>query len=93
MLQLQGLHDVASVALLAVGPSRAALVVERLLCAHLKGLATPSLDVTMAVLRLLYPLLERHDAELHRFVTCAKVSVCGGFLPGSCVRLVVVTGL
>lgn len=82
MLQLQGLHDVASVALLAVGPSRAALVVERLLCAHLKGLATPSLDVTMAVLRLLYPLLERHDAELHRFVTGAKVRVSWWLLAG-----------
>jgi hypothetical protein len=64
----QGLHDVASVLLLAVGEAAALPLLSQLCKHHLRDCTSDTLQPVMRVLELLLPILSLVDPQLHAFL-------------------------
>ena len=69
---VQGLHDVAAVLMLTCGERAACPMLDRLLAGNLRDCVQATLEPVMATLRLLPPLLERADPEMHAFLRRAS---------------------
>ena len=54
----QGYHDVAITFLLVVGEHLGYRIMERLSVSHLRKFMTPSMEQTMELLQLMYPIIE-----------------------------------
>jgi hypothetical protein len=61
----QGLHDIAAVLLFVCGELPAYRLLRALAGVHLRDCTRPDLAATTETLRLLYPILEQCDPELH----------------------------
>jgi len=62
----QGYHDVAITFLLVVGEQIGYQIMEKLSISHLKQFMTPSMENTMGLLQLMYPIIRKSSPELHR---------------------------
>ena len=69
----QGYHDVAITFLLVLGEERAFHLLERLSMSHLRSFMAPSMELTMDLLELIYPLLQRSQPALHHHLVQAEL--------------------
>jgi len=68
----QGLHDIAAVLMLELGPSAAVPLLKALLQSRLAGFAAPTMDCSVSVLNVMWRLFEAVDPALHaRCVACS----------------------
>ena len=61
----QGYHDVAITFLLVVGEHLGYQIMERLSTSHLRKFMTPSMEQTMELLQLIYPIIRNNSPSLH----------------------------
>jgi len=69
----QGYHDVAITFLLVVGEELAFHIMERLSVSHLQQFMAPTMEQTMALLELMYPLVQRSRPALHAHMEAAEL--------------------
>ena len=69
----QGYHDVAITFLLVVGEEPAFQIMERLSMSHLQDFMAPTMEQTMGLLELLYPLVRRTQPRLHEHLVKAEL--------------------
>lgn len=69
----QGYHDVAITFLLVVGEELAFRIMESLSVSHLRQFMAPTMEETMALLELLYPLVQRQEPALHAHMVAAEL--------------------
>ena len=61
----QGYHDVAITFLLVVGEHLGYQIMERLSVSHLRKFMAPSMEQTMELLQLIYPIIKKTSPDLH----------------------------
>jgi len=61
----QGYHDVAITFLLVVGETISFQIMEKLSTTHLRQFMTPSMENTMGLLQLMYPIIRKSSPSLH----------------------------
>ena len=69
----QGYHDVAITFLLVVGETVGYQIMERLSVTHLRQFMTPSMENTMGLLQLMYPIIRRSSPELHQHLVKSEL--------------------
>jgi hypothetical protein len=69
----QGYHDVAITFLLVVGEELAFRIMERLSESHLKQFMAPTMEETMGLLELMYPLVQHQQPALHKHLVSAEL--------------------
>ena len=69
----QGYHDVAITFLLVVGEELAFHIMERLSISHLQQFMAPTMEQTMSLLELMYPLVQRSRPALHAHMETAEL--------------------
>jgi len=69
----QGYHDVAITFLLVVGEELAFHIMERLSISHLQQFMAPTMEQTMSLLELMYPLVQRSRPALHAHMEAADL--------------------
>jgi len=69
----QGYHDVAITFLLVVGEELAFQIMERLSVSHLKQFMAPTMEQTMGLLELMYPLIQRSQPSLYAHLMGAEL--------------------
>jgi len=69
----QGYHDVAITFLLVVGERLGYQIMSRLSCSHLSQFMQPSMEQTMSLLQLMYPLLRQANPALHSHLVRAEL--------------------
>jgi len=69
----QGYHDVAITFLLVVGEELAFHIMESLSLSHLQQFMAPTMEQTMSLLELMYPLVQRSRPALHAHMEAADL--------------------
>ena len=69
----QGYHDVAITFLLVVGENIGYQIMEKLSVSHLKQFMTPSMENTMGLLQLMYPIIRKSSPDLHRHLVKSEL--------------------
>ena len=69
----QGYHDVAITFLLVVGEHIGYHIMEKLSVSHLKQFMTPSMENTMGLLQLMYPIIRKSSPDLHRHLVKSEL--------------------
>ena len=69
----QGYHDVAITFLLVVGEHIGYQIMEKLSVSHLKQFMTPSMENTMGLLQLMYPIIRKSSPDLHRHLVKSEL--------------------
>ena len=69
----QGYHDVAITFLLVVGEELAFNIMESLSLSHLQQFMAPTMEQTMSLLELMYPLVQRSRPALHAHMEAADL--------------------
>ena len=69
----QGYHDVAITFLLVVGEHLGYQIMERLSVSHLRKFMTPSMEQTMELLQLIYPIIKKTSPSLHSHLVASEL--------------------
>lgn len=73
-----GLHDIAAVLLFVCGERLAWRMLSALVACHLRDCTRRELGAATEMLRLLYPILEVCDPELHAYIQARRAAAGGG---------------